>query len=215
MAVQNGGSQPMGQWDKKDTWKLREATTLNFKKVFNKIHDVNVMVGQEYVGTNYETMSMTGKYFQKDIKPEKMFAAMQNNSKATGAQTISSTLGQEDRTVSFFGRVNYTLMDRYLLTLTFREDGSSKFSKGNRWGFFPAAALGWRIIEEPWMEKAKTGRKIRYSWYGITENTLVKGTEDLTAIRSKVAPYVIPIPTDRVMSSNGVLSNDGYAIRNK
>ena len=167
MAVQNGGSQPMGQWDKKDTWKLREATTLNFKKVFNKIHDVNVMVGQEYVGTNYETMSMTGKYFQKDIKPEKMFAAMQNNSKATGAQTISSTLGQEDRTVSFFGRVNYTLIDRYLLTLTFREDGSSKFSKGNRWGFFPAAALGWRIIEEPWMEKAKTGRKnpLLLVWY--------------------------------------------------
>ncbi|MBP3849810.1 MAG: TonB-dependent receptor [Prevotella sp.] len=175
MAVQNGGSQPMGQWDKKDTWKLREATTLNFKKVFNKIHDVNVMVGQEYVGTNYETMSMTGKYFQKDIKPEKMFAAMQNNSKATGAQTISSTLGQEDRTVSFFGRVNYTLMDRYLLTLTFREDGSSKFSKGNRWGFFPAAALGWRIIEEPWMEKAKSwmsNLKLRLS-YGTAGNNRI------------------------------------------
>ena len=175
MAVQNGGSQPMGQWDKKDTWKFREATTLNFKKVFNKIHDVNVMVGQEYVATNYETMSMTGKYFQKDIQPEKMFAAMQNNSKATGAQTISSTLGQEDRTVSFFGRVNYTLMDRYLLTLTFREDGSSKFSEGNRWGFFPAAALGWRIIEEPWMEKAKSwlsNLKLRLS-YGTAGNNRI------------------------------------------
>ncbi len=150
-AVQDGGSLPMGQWDKKDSWKLRGAHTLNFKKVFNKIHDVNVMVGQEYVASNSETMSMIGKYFQKDIQPEKMFAAMQNNSKATGAQTISSSLGQEDRTVSFFGRANYTLMDRYLLTITVREDGSSKFSEGNRWGFFPAAALGWRIIEEPFM----------------------------------------------------------------
>jgi len=65
------------------------------------------------------------------------------------------------------------------------------------------------------IKKGILDEKIRYSWYGITENTLVKGTEDLTAIRSKVAPYVIPIPTDRVMSSNGVLSNDGYAIRNK
>ena len=65
------------------------------------------------------------------------------------------------------------------------------------------------------IKKGILNEKIRYSWYGITENALEKGTEDLTAIRSKVAPYVIPIPTDRVMSSNGVLSNDGYAIRNK
>lgn len=136
-AVQDGGSLPMGQWDKRDSWKLRGAHMLTFKKKFADAHDLNVMVGQEYVASNSETMSMTGKYFQKDIKPEKMFASMQNNSKATGAQTISSSLGQEDRTVSFFGRLNYTLLDRYLLTVTVREDGSSKFSEGNRWGFFP------------------------------------------------------------------------------
>ena len=111
-AVQDGGSLPMGQWDKRDSWKLRGAHMLTFKKKFADAHDLNVMVGQEYVASNSETMSMTGKYFQKDIKPEKMFASMQNNSKATGAQTISSSLGQDDRTVSFFGRLNYTLMDR-------------------------------------------------------------------------------------------------------
>ena len=102
-AVQDGGSLPMGQWDKRDSWKLRGAHMLTFKKKFADVHDLNVMIGQEYVASNSETMSMTGKYFQKDIKPEKMFASMQNNSKATGAQTISSSLGQEDRTVSFFG----------------------------------------------------------------------------------------------------------------
>ena len=174
-AVNDGGSLPMGQWDKKDSWKLRAAHTLTFKKVFDKIHDVNVMVGQEYVASNSETMSMTGKYFQKDIKPEKMFAAMQNNSKSTGAQTISSQLGQEDRTISFFGRANYTLMDRYLLTITVREDGSSKFSEGNRWGFFPAAALGWRIVEEPWMASTKdwlSNLKLRLS-YGTAGNNRI------------------------------------------
>ena len=174
-AVQDGGSLPMGQLDKRDSWKLRGAHMLTFKKKFADVHDLNVMIGQEYVASNSETMSMTGKYFQKDIKPEKMFASMQNNSKATGAQTISSSLGQEDRTVSFFGRLNYTLMDRYLLTVTVREDGSSKFSKGNRWGFFPAAAFGWRISEEPFMEKTKnwlSNLKFRLS-YGTAGNNRI------------------------------------------
>ena len=174
-AVQDGGSLPMGQWDKRDSWKLRGAHMLTFKKKFADAHDLNVMVGQEYVASNSETMSMTGKYFQKDIKPEKMFASMQNNSKATGAQTISSSLGQEDRTVSFFGRLNYTLLDRYLLTVTVREDGSSKFSEGNRWGVFPAAAFGWRISEEPFMEKTKnwlSNLKFRLS-YGTAGNNRI------------------------------------------
>ena len=185
-AVQDGGSLPLGQWDKRDSWKLRLAHTLNFKKIFNKIHDVNVMIGQEYVASNNETMSMLGKYFQKDITPEKMFASMQNNSHAMGAQTISSSLGQEDRTVSFFGRANYTLMDRYLFTVTMRADGSSKFSKGNRWGFFPAFAFGWRVIEEPWMEKTKSwlsNLKLRLS-YGTAGNNRIGSAMFVTEYKS-------------------------------
>ncbi len=174
-AVQDGGGLPIGEWNKKDTWKLRAAHTLTWKQKFNKIHDVNVMVGQEYVATNNESNTMVGKYFQKDIKPEKMFASMQSNSKATGAQTISSGLGQEDRTVSFFGRANYTLLDRYLLTATMRVDGSSKFARGNRWGYFPAVALGWRINEEAFMEDAKdwlSNLKLRLS-YGTAGNNRI------------------------------------------
>ena len=65
------------------------------------------------------------------------------------------------------------------------------------------------------IKKGVFNERIRYSWVGITDGVLENGTEDLSSLRSKVAPYVIPIPTDRVMSSNGVLSNDGYGIRNK
>lgn len=67
-------------------------------------------------------------------------------------------------------------------------------------------------------EKIKKGvlsENIIYSWFGLTDGVLVKGNEDLTPLRSKVTPYVMPIPTDRVNSSGGVLSNNGYAIRNK
>lgn len=65
------------------------------------------------------------------------------------------------------------------------------------------------------IKKGVFNERIRYSWLGITEGVLENGTEDLTSLRSKVTPYVLPIPSERVMSSNGVLSNDGYAIRNK
>lgn len=58
-------------------------------------------------------------------------------------------------------------------------------------------------------------RKITSSWYGLTAGVLVTGTEDISSLRTKVTPYVFPIPSDRIMSSGGVLSNDGYAIRNK
>lgn len=174
-AVQDGGELPMGEWSKKDSWKLRGAHTLTWKQNFSKIHDVNIMVGQEYVASNSESNNMIGKFFQEDISPEKMFASMANNSKGTGAQTISSTLGKEDRMISFFGRANYSLYDRYLLTVTMRADGSSKFSKGNRWGYFPAAALAWRIVEESFMEDAKewmSNLKLRFS-YGTAGNNRI------------------------------------------
>ena len=174
-AVQDGGELPMGEWTKKDSWKLRAAHTLTWRKNFNKIHDLNIMAGQEYVASNSETMGMTGKYFQEDIKPEKMFASMASNSGATGSRIISSSLGQEDRTISFFGRANYSLYDRYLLTVTMRADGSSKFSRGNRWGYFPAAALGWRISEESFMQEARnwlSNLKLRLS-YGTAGNNRI------------------------------------------
>lgn len=174
-AVQDGGELPMGEWEKKDSWKLRAAHTLTWKQKFNKIHDVNIMLGQEYVASGSESNQMIGKFFQEDISPEKMFASMANNSKGTGAQTISSTLSQEDRTISFFGRANYSLMDRYLLTFTMRADGSSKFAKGNRWGYFPAGALAWRILEEPFMSPAKkymSNLKLRFS-YGTAGNNRI------------------------------------------
>ncbi len=75
----------------------------------------------------------------------------------------------ENYLVSFFGRVNYTYMDRYLLTLTVRDDGSSRFSKANRWGLFPAAAFAWKIKDESFLKdvSAVSDLKLRLG-YGIT-----------------------------------------------
>ena len=68
--------------------------------------------------------------------------------------------------ISFFGRLNYTLLDRYLLTATLRDDGSSRFSEDNRWGLFPAVAVAWKLTEEPFIGKSKIvdELKLRLSW---------------------------------------------------
>jgi TonB-linked SusC/RagA family outer membrane protein len=89
------------------------------------------------------------------------------------AQVISSTLGvRESRLASVFGRVNMTVADKYLLTLSVRRDGSSRFGPDNQWGTFPAVALGWRVSEEPFMQGMGgwlDDLKIRGS-YGVNGN---------------------------------------------
>ena len=62
---------------------------------------------------------------------------------------------KENYLVSFFGRLNWHFMDRYLLTATLRRDGSSRFSSNNRWGTFPSVAFAWTVLNEPWMEPAR------------------------------------------------------------
>ncbi len=84
-------------------------------------------------------------------------------------KTDSSSFVTENYLVSFFGRINYTLADRYLLTFTLRDDGSSRFAKAHRWGLFPSAALAWKIKDEAFLRNvtAVSNLKLRLGW-GIT-----------------------------------------------
>ena len=84
----------------------------------------------------------------------------------------------DDILLSFFGRVNYDYLGRYLLSGTFRADGSSKFSEGNRWGYFPSAALAWRISDEPFMEFSRhwlDDMKVRFSYGTAGNNNIPSG----------------------------------------
>ncbi len=81
----------------------------------------------------------------------------------------SSSFITENYLVSFFGRANYTLMEKYLLTATVRYDGSSRFAEGNRWGLFPSAAFAWKIKEESFLKDVSvvSDMKLRLGW-GVT-----------------------------------------------
>ena len=90
-----------------------------------------------------------------------------------GTDDIKSIITRlENNLISYFGRVNYYLLDKYQVTATIRRDGSSRFGPSNRWGIFPSAAVAWRLIDEPFMSGAKSvlsDLKLRASW-GITGN---------------------------------------------
>ncbi|MEM8964884.1 MAG: TonB-dependent receptor [Bacteroidota bacterium] len=93
-----------------------------------------------------------------------------NPAPAGESQVFNSIL--ENRLISFFGRANLSVQDKYLLTVTVRRDGSSRFGPSNRWGTFPSAAIGWRLIEEDFLvglNSIFTDLKLRAGW-GITGN---------------------------------------------
>lgn len=115
----------------------------------------------------------------------------------------SSDVDRQERLISYFSRANYTYDDRYILELSGRVDGSSRFSEENRFGFFPAGALGWRISEESFMDDidALDELKLRAS-YGITGNDqigtfpalgLFAGTGDYAGVPGLV-PSQLPNP---------------------
>ena len=95
----------------------------------------------------------------------------------------------ENYLVSFFGRVNYSIFDRYLFTATLRNDGSSRFSPENRWGLFPSVAFAWKLNEESFMQSFRNLNelKLRLGW-GIT------GQQDVGAFYPYMAKYTTSVP---------------------
>ena len=169
------GGKPLADWTKTNTSSIRESVTLTYDTKINKIHHLNVMGGQEYRSSRSNYSSMSANNFSEAFDAEQVFANF-------GLGTMSSMTGNvsaNQNKVSFFGRINYTLLDRYLLTVTLREDGSSQFGSGHQWGFFPAAAASWRIIEEPWMQSTHSwlsNLKLRIS-YGKVGNDKIGNTQ--------------------------------------
>ena len=111
---------------------------------------MNVLVGHEVSSSQETTLENTSVAFPASMTIEEVLANMGSGT-ALPNQTY---IGIKDNMVSFFGRANYTLMDKYLMTVTVRADGSSKFAKGNQWGVFPSAALAWRISDEDFMKES-------------------------------------------------------------
>lgn len=136
--------------------------TLTYIDTFNKNHHLNVMIGSSAQNNVYNKMNASVQGFLSD----------KNNQLSNGLNkpTVGGTKNDWSL-LSFMGRANYNYADRYLLTLTVRRDGSSRFSKDNRWGTFPSLAAAWRLSEESFYHKNKWVNDIKVRvGYGVTGN---------------------------------------------
>jgi len=134
-----------------------------YQKTLSNVHSINATVGMSYQKAIINTSDVQGEGF-----PNNSFKKLVSASKITSG----SSTGTGFSYVSYFGRLNYKYNDTYLVSLSAREDGSSRFGVNNQYGFFPAASVGWIVTNEPFMKglKVLSNLKLRTS-YGLTGNS--------------------------------------------
>lgn len=170
-SVDSKGTHPMAYFIDTQRKTVRNTNTLNydFKNIIkNKNHSLNILLGEETINKKSNVNEDRLNLFPTTFTAAQAWAM---SSQGT-PYFVNKYNNADDNLLSFFGRANYNFMDKYLLSATFRADGSSKFSEGNRWGYFPSAAVAWRISSEPFMKKTTNwldDLKLRFS-YGTAGN---------------------------------------------
>lgn len=170
--ARNYGEQPVAEIkdEKINSYRLANTVTYSRKGIFPGSNLV-LMVGQELNSRSYESKLASAKYFPKYVDAHTAFNMMD-----LGKPDPIVTVGNPDnKTASFFGRLNYDYKGRYLFSAVFRADGSSKFAPGNQWGYFPSAAIAWRVSDEAFMASTSnwlSNLKFRLS-YGQSGNNRI------------------------------------------
>lgn len=140
---------------------------LTYKKTFGDAHRFELVGGYSWQDFNEEYPSYRAYNLSTN--------AFGFNSTSPAEDFEARNFVIENRLISFYGRLNYALFDRYLLTATLRRDGSSRFGPDNRWGTFPSAAVAWRVLEENFADGLKnifSDLKLRLGW-GVTGNQTI------------------------------------------
>ncbi|MFT4093258.1 MAG: TonB-dependent receptor [Niabella sp.] len=169
---------------------LLNENLLSFNKVFNKKHRVDAVAG-----FTMQRNSTEGNGYVSVLLPNESLGI---NGLDQGTVLSKTYTASYSTLVSYLGRVNYSIDSRYLFTVSFRSDGSSKFAPENRWGYFPSGAVAWNLGNEKFIKEIDfiSAAKIRAS-YGITGNNRVSDFAYLSSLEQEVA-------------SNSTNTNSGY-----
>lgn len=168
--------------------------TLNFNRTFNKVHETSALLGYSQEWETRSTLSASRKNILID-GVEQIVAGTEDIT--NGGNKYSWALR------SYFGRVNYAFDNRYLFEANMRIDGTSRFSKDNRWGYFPSFSAGWNFSRENFMEwasKVLNQGKIRASWGEL-------GNQN---VGSDFYPYLTPISREEKTYPIGGKNNVGF-----
>ncbi|GAB3831414.1 SusC/RagA family TonB-linked outer membrane protein [Hymenobacter jeollabukensis] len=173
VARQNG-NQPTASIFTSQLVTLNNSNVLSYALNKGK-HSFDALVGHEVYTYRTRNLGVSALYLPTTITAERALASLNLASPPSGTvQAAPDTRQTQSRILSGFGRLNYSFADKYLLTATFRGDGSSKFAEGRRWGYFPAASVAWRISQEEFMKSFEqvSDLKLRLS-YGLAGNNRV------------------------------------------
>ncbi|AVR45652.1 SusC/RagA family protein [Christiangramia fulva] len=183
---------------------FRNANTFNydFDKLIGEDHSLKLLLGEEMIVTknNEETTEIQG--YPKDFD----FETTRKLTTQGIPQSVDNFYSPDDKLLSFFGRINYDFKNKYLATATYRADGSSKFLGNNRWGFFPSAAVAWKIKEEDFLKDVNwlNALKLRLS-YGEAGNNNIPSGQTVQSFQSNTTTYLNGIPN--YWSASRVLAN--------
>jgi TonB-linked SusC/RagA family outer membrane protein len=163
-------------------YRYTATTTLNYIRTFSEVHSVSALLGYEQFYYNTSGFDAT--------KVGLLNFSVTDITTGSEMKDIGGDVEQDYGMVSFFGRVNYAYLSKYLLEANFRRDASSRFSPDNRWGTFPSFSAGWRVSEEAFAEPLKpliSDLKLRLSWGRLGNTTSGYYDWQATYAKSKYA----------------------------
>ena len=179
---------------------------LDFNRTFNNAHNVSALVGVSNESYTKQASRIAWEYTDEDLGLPTTDESIQNkDNKNSNNDTDQTSI------TSVFGRVGYNYMDKYYGDVSFRYDGSSKFAKDQRWGFFPSFSAGWRLSEEAFMDTYKSNigdLKLRAS-YGVLGNQNVDNYSYQTVYQMNNNGYVfngISVPGTSYTDGNAFLT---------
>jgi len=164
-----------------ETGSFQTSNVLTYNKGFNK-HSLTAMIGQEYVNRWKRSFKSSASNFPND---EIGLSDMSLGSPGTP----ESNKNYDDKLISFFARINYDFADKYILTASLRADGSSKFGKNNKWGYFPAVSAAWRLGEEEFINELDVFSDLKFRiGYGTSGNNRIGSYNSLAILSSILTP---------------------------
>ena len=165
-------TQPVASITNGQSFSYTWTNTANYAFTLEDKHNLSFLLGHEMTHSQSESNSITNRYFPRSFTAQEAWNNMGFGTNSPNGAT--SNLSTANRMLSFFGQANYNFDHKYLVSFTFRADGSTKFAPGHQWGYFPAVSGAWVLSQEKFMKDIKwiNQLKLRAS-YGLTGNNNV------------------------------------------
>ena len=165
-------TQPVASISNGQSFSYTWTNTANYAFTLEDKHNLSFLLGHEMTHSQSESNGITNRYFPRSFTAQEAWNNMGFGTNSPNGAT--SNLSTANRMLSFFGQANYNFDHKYLVSFTFRADGSTKFAPGHQWGYFPAVSGAWVLSQEKFMKDIKwiNQLKLRAS-YGLTGNNNV------------------------------------------